>query len=369
MRSVKSTVCLVPAALVLLGVWAQPGVAAEFDHGGLARQVLERHIRPGYQRFAAAADNLESATASYCAEPAGGRRAGVEAAFDGLVMAWGRIEHITFGPITVGERLERIMFWPDRRGIGARQVANALSARDPAVADASRLAEKSAAMQGLPALDILLFPGPAGAGEEPDARRHRCAFAAAVSANIASLAQAVGAAWSAPDGFSQSWVAPGPANAHFLKPSETTLALAKAFDQGLERVRDQRLGGPLGLNAQRRRLPAVLARSGRTMLLIAANIEGLRELYEDGGLERAITSMAGQDTSTLSLASQVASELRTAKAGVGALVGLALPFEADQGKQRVIALGFPLKNARVTAATLLATAANLPLGFNASDGD
>jgi predicted lipoprotein len=362
------------ALVVVLLLLAGPGEAAaqpEFDHAGLARQALERHIRPGYQRLAAATAELDGAMPSYCEHPAPASRKAVETAFDAVVTAWGRIEHIAFGPVTTGERLERIMFWPDRRGIGARQVANALSTRDPAVVDAARLAEKSAAMQGLPALDTLLFAASPEAGEQHEATRHRCAFAAAVAINLARIAKTILAEWTDAGGFSQSWLSPGAGNAHYLKPGETTLALAKAFDQGLERVRDQRLGGPLGLNAQRRKLPAVLAKSGRTMRLIGANIEGLLELYVEGGIERAITATAASDaaSSTPSLAHLVQAELQTAHAGVAALVGVASPFEAPENVQRVIALGFPLKNARVTAATLLSTSANLPLGFNASDGD
>src|SRR5262249_24445281 len=157
------------------------------------------------------------------------------------------VEHLTFGPVATDQRLERIMFWPDRRGIGARQIANALSTRDPNVVDAAKLAEKSVAMQGLPALGTLLFEAPPAAQEVADARSHRCAYAAAVAANIVRTAQEIASAWADADGFSQSWLSPGPGNSHFLKPSGTTFALAKAFDQGIDLVRDQRLGGPLGL--------------------------------------------------------------------------------------------------------------------------
>lgn len=359
------------AALLLPAVFIRVGAAAQFDHAELARQALEHHIRPSYQHLASAAGEFGDVVSQVCDLSPGQGRTKLEAALDALIVAWGRIEHIAFGPITRGERLERIMFWPDRRGIGARQVTQALTARDPSVVDARRLAEKSAAMQGLPALELLLFPGSEAAGEDPEARRHRCAFASAVATNVANIARLIVAEWSDPRGYSLSWLAPGPDNAHFLNPIETTLALAKAFDQGLERVRDQRLGGPLGLNAQRRRLPAVLGRSGRTMLLVSANIEGLRDLYEMGGLARSIASTAdANDTSSMSsLVSQVAAELQTANARVASLIGVPTPFEGSQNAQRVIALGFPLKNARVTAATLLTTAANLPLGFNASDGD
>jgi predicted lipoprotein len=343
----------------------------EFDHAGLARRALERHIRPGYQRFAMAAGELDGAMRPYCEQPTPASRKRVEAAFDAVVTAWGRVEHLAFGPVTTGEQLDRIMFWPDRRGTGARQLANALRTRDPTLLDAAKLAEKSAALQGLPALDTLLFGTASDTENEPEASRHRCGFATAVAANLARMAQVIAGAWAGADGFSQSWLSPGPGNPHFLKPSETTLALAGALDRGLEKVREQRLGGPLGLNAQRRKLPAVLAKSGRTMLLVAANIEGLRDLYVEGGMQQAFAATAGADpaSNTAGLAGLVASELKRAGSGAAALVGIPSPFEAPVDAQRVIALGFPLKNARVTAATLLTASTGLSLGFNASDGD
>ena len=49
------------------------------------------------------------------------------------------------------------------------------------------------------------------------------------------------------DGYARHWLNPGEGNPHFLKRSETTLALAKALDNGLERVRDEWIAAPLGL--------------------------------------------------------------------------------------------------------------------------
>jgi predicted lipoprotein len=348
---------------------AQGAPAPTFDHAGLARQALERHILPGYERLADATRTLDRAMATHCRETSAQSRKAVDDAFDAVVTAWGRIEHIAFGPIARSERLERIMFWPDRRGIGARQVANALSKRDPDVLDASRLATKSVAMQGLPTLDTLLFAE--NDTTDPEALRHRCGFAAAVAANLAQTATTVLAEWSGPKGFSSIWLTPGPANAQFLKPSETTLALAKAFDQGLEKVRDQRLAGPLGLTAQRRKLPAPLSKSDRTMRLVQANLEGLQELYDEAGIHRAIAA-AGRDdpgAGAEALAQLVTNELATAQASLTAVAGIRSPFNDDRAVQRIIAIGFPLKNARTTAASLLAGAAGLPIGFNASDGD
>ncbi len=362
-------------AVVALSVaWIGTAIAQEptppFDHAGVARQVLDRHIRPGIEHLAEAARDLDAAMGVRCRTSTPASRATVERAFDAVVSAWGRIEVIAFGPIARDQRLERFLFWPDRRGIGARQLAKALRERDPAVTDVARLREKSVAVQGLAALDTLLFEPRDQEDNQPDAERFRCAFARAITANLAEISASVAQEWVGPDGYAMVWLSPGPGNGHYLKPSETTLALAKALDRGLEMVRDQRIAGPLGLTPQRRRTAPILAKSGRTMRLVAANIEGLRALYVASGLEKAIAATdISSATGTPSLAHLISAELATAHKTATELLGLKSPFDSGRHAQRLIALGFPLKNARVTANALLARAAGLPIGFNASDGD
>ena len=344
--------------------WSQGADA--FDHKALAKRALEDHIRPGYRRFVDSAVATERALTAYCRAPSPQVRKSVDDAFDGLVAAWGRIEHIDFGPITKGQRLERIMLWPDRRGIAARQLANAVRSRDPDMTAPGKLAEKSVALQGLPALEILVF-----ATGEPDAASHRCRFAEAVAANLARIATAIADEWADPDGYTASWLEPGPANTAFLRPVETTVALAKALDRGLEKVRDMRIGGPIGFNPQRRKIPAALGLSGRAMLLIASNIDGLRHLHEEGGMGAAIVAAAATTgpKDAVALTDLVAKEIGTAKAAADALVRLPTPFSEPRNVGRLVALGFPLKNARAVSRSLLEATAKVPMGFNASDGD
>jgi predicted lipoprotein len=356
------------AAGGLFGATAAADAPATFDHAGLASRALERHIRPGYARLAAAAEELSRSMDAHCASGAAPQRKAVEEAFDGFVTAWGRIEHIAFGPVTADNRKERILFWPDRRGLGARQVTRALAGRDPAVLDPQALAGKSVALQGLGALEIVLFgQGEAAAG--PEARTHRCRFGAAIAANLAAITRAIAEEWRRGDGFARDWLAPGTGNPAFLKPAETTLALAKSFDQGIERVRNERLGGPLGLGPQRSRTPAVLAASGRTLQLASANIEGLQKLFADAGMRDAIVAGAAERAVDVAAkAKVVASEFATARAIADEVIGSRRPFEGETAR-RLIALGFPLKNARALTAELLALTAGLTFGFNASDGD
>ena len=80
-----------------------------------------------------------------------------------------------------------MLFWPDRKGIGLKQVQAALAAKDPTAADAAQLAGKSVAMQGLGALEFVLF----GTGAETLAGTgdaYRCAYGAAIAANLDGIA-------------------------------------------------------------------------------------------------------------------------------------------------------------------------------------
>ena len=354
-------------ALVLATGAPRAAVAEQFDHAGLARSVLNAHIRPGYARLVLAATNMKKALATSCLPQTKAAKSARNSAFDRLIDAWGRIEHIQFGPITRETRLERILFWQDRRGRGARQVEQVIANRDQSVLDVNLLANRSVALQGIGALESVLYKEPT-AFADPSSARFRCSYGQAIATNLATIAAQLQFDWSDNGDYAKLWLSAGPGNPQFLSPSETTLALAKAFDHGIERIRDTRIAGPLGLNQQRVRTPAVLSTSGRTIRLITANIEGIRELYIAGGLQRAITATNANE-SDKSRAKLVADELNTALKIARSLAPVANPFAQGKTAQPLVAMGFPLKNARDQAAVLLASTAGLSMGFNASDGD
>jgi predicted lipoprotein len=242
---------------------------------------------------------------------------------------------------------------------------------DPAVLDADHLATRSVALQGLGALDIVLFSPADPDAMTPERLLHRCRYAHAIAANLAHIARDALAEWTAADGYRHLWLAAGPGNATFVKPSETTMVLAKAFNQGLERTRDERLGGPMGLIRNKAKTQPVLAKSNHSLDLIAANIEGLLDMYETGGMHAAIAppDLKNDTDGIASKARLVTSELQSAAGIVGKLTGKPRPFEDNEIKRRLIVVGFPLKNARELAAEVLTLRAGLTLGFNSSDGD
>lgn len=357
------------AAAVVKNVQAQePGT---FDHAALARQALEKHIRPGYAAVVSAAEALRKELDTYCKQRTTSRRQAVDRTFDGLVSAWGRIENIRFGPITTDNRLERMFFWPDRRGLGARQVAATLRERDPAALDPIQLAAKRVAIQGFGALEVVLFDGADGEAKTPENSAYRCAYATSIAINIRNLADAVLKEWTEPRGYSHHWLNAGAGNPHFLKQSETTLQLAKSLDNGLERVRDEWIAGPLGFGPQRRQMPAVLGKSGRSLRFIQAGLEGLSNLYANGGIQNAImnTKHSHPTVDARANAQLVAREIQTGLSQIRKLARQGKRLDPVAMMQPLVAVGFPLKNAREQTAALLSLTANLAIGFNASDGD
>ena len=354
------------AGAILLGAIALPAQA--FDHEGLARRALERHIIPGYQRLAAAATAQTAALMAVCNAPDLERLDAARTSFKDALTAWGRIEHIRFGPIAEQNRYDAMIFWPDPRGIARRQIARVLAQQDTDALSPQVLAGKSVAIQGFSTLDVVLF----GRGSEaivwPETSgRFRCGYARAQAANIETIAREALAGWTDPAGFAGSWLNPAAGNPAFLSAKETTHALVQAYLTGLKQTRNVRLGGPLGLKVPgARSLEPVMPNSNLALELIIANVEGLRALLIEAGLSDAVTDGAP----ARSVMQSVATDLELAILRLRQIVGLgANPFQDGAARGQFIALGFPLKNAHDATVSAMSEAAGLSIGFNSLDGD
>ena len=347
------------AAVCLAGIAPD---AMAFDHAGVARNAVELHIRPGYKRLAQATAGLDEKLKAFCADQQEASLAAAKQAYADAVTAWGRIEHLRFGPIMEEHRHERIVFWPDPKGIGARQVSRAMSKNDPTLISPEALAQKSVALQGLTALEQVLYGGGGLLGQKTS---FRCQYAVAISANLAAIAAKVDAAWTSPDGYARLMLTPGSAdNAVYLQPSEVTQELVMAYATGLMSVRNLKIGAPLGLVRSSKVSGAAFAASSLDRALIAANLEGVRELFKSSGLAAEI-SLEDKGTgqallNEFDIALKIITDLK---------VPLDEVAKTPKLKEEVAVIGFALKNAYETGAARMKAAANLSLGFNALDGD
>lgn len=282
---------LVLALATALAAWSAPASAA-IKASDVVGRAIDGFVRPAYALLREGAAATKKDVEALCKNPSQAHLDAARADFAALVGAWSKVEIIQFGPITEENRLERMLYWPDRKGIGLRQIQAAIAGEDKSAADPKQIAGKSVAIQGLGALEFILH----GTGAEGLAGKdgaYRCSYGAAVAANIEGISAAVDNAWAKPDGFAATWSKPGPDNPVYRDGTESVTELMEVFINGLEMVRDVRLKGFLGARPEDDRpKQAIFWRSGLTGASLAGNFEGMDRLFRASEVGNALSDDA-----------------------------------------------------------------------------
>ena len=324
---------------------------------------VDDFIRPGYRTFQASAVKLAEATTAFCKAPSEAARNGVDDAFRQAVTDWGRIEIVRIGPVLDDNRFERILFYPDRKSTGLKQVQALLQKQDEADADAAAMAGKSVAIQGFGALEFALYgTGADTLMKEPDG--FRCRYAAAVATHIGTTAAQLVAAWDAPDGVQQHWKHPGPQNPVFRTGKEAVTALLGILVHGAEAVRDQRIETFYRHGGIARPKSAAFWRSGNTWTSIDGNISGLQALFDTSGISDLIDPNFASITGNIDF---VMKQLHRIAPTVDTDMEKAVSAPEEQQK-----IAFLLVNSRDLIVRLngeFGGALGLGAGFSFADGD
>jgi uncharacterized protein len=355
-------------ALLLTGSLLGCSSASAFDHSAFAQRSLERHILPGYERLATAAKDFAAKAATLCDAPSETALAQTREAARNALLAWGRIEHIRFGPITQEQGNDRILFYPDPRGIGRKQIDRLLTRHEASDLAPEKLKHASVAVQGFSAVDRALWGKGSDALAMPSAQpSFRCRYVKALAGNIAAIAADTLGAWSGD--YKEAWLHPGP-NRALLTPAETTQALLRAYVTELEVIRLQRLAPGLGDNGKSGgHTELLLPQSGLAVRFIAANIEGVRDLLTGGFLDPALAADE-KEQSAMSIVGSVATDLGFAlRSGQSAIAIAPDVFASAEARAALTPMTFSLKNAEVTGRSALGTLTGVSLGFNSLDGD
>ncbi|MGX5799952.1 imelysin family protein [Bradyrhizobium sp. Arg314] len=350
-------------ALPLLLAAALPASAA-VKASDLIGPAIDGFVRPAYASLDEHAAGLAEAMHQLCETPSEQNLEVARSTFSATVEAWSVVEIIAFGPIKENNRLERMLYWPDRKSIGLRQVQSTLAAKDPSATDPAQLAQKSVAMQGLGALEYVLY----GDGAKTLVRKddpYRCAYGAAVAGNIETISGEVRDAWNKSDGFASLWANPGPKNPLYRDGAEAVTELVGVFINELEMIRDVRLKGFLGAKPDADRpKQAIYWRSQNTMASLAGNLSGVDELFQASKLGDALPADAQWMAGSIHI--QLVNGVTTAKSVSGpidkALADPALRDKLDQ---------FALVTSSLSTliATRMTAEFGLTAGFSSLDGD
>lgn len=354
-------------ASLALGLAALPQAA---NAGPKAEKVLAEAvddvIRPGYHRFEAASGSLATAMNDLCKSPSDAARTAAETAFGETIKAWGGIEFLRSGPALEKNRFERVLYYPDRKGIALKQVQAILSKKDESATTAANLSGKSVGVQSLTALEFVLF----GTGHEvltTETAGHRCRYGAAIAESVHGIAGELAAAWDAPDGIAADWKKPGPDNPVFRTDDEAITELVGTMVHGLEMVREQRIEAFYsGADAEQAAKPklALFWRSQKTWEILTANLLGLSDLWKKAHME----SMLKDDQR--SIASSITFVLKAATreaAKISPDIAAAVASPDETAKMDFLLLN--TKDAITRISDDYGSALGIGAGFSFSDGD
>ncbi len=331
---------------------------------GVLEKAVDRFIRPGYRDFRDKAENFEDAMQALCAMPSQEQLTAARGAFVNTVEAWSKIEIVRVGPAIEANRFERILFYPDRKSTGLKQVQALLAKPDESATRAETLREKSVAMQGLGAAEFVLY----GTGSNTlleEARGFRCRYGAAIAGNLKLLGSELAAEWDEPNGIQDAWKHPGADNPYFRDDREAMTALLGILVHGAEAVRDQRIETFYkGEDAKTSPRQAIFWRSGLTFASIRGNFEGIRTLIDQSDMQELL------DPDSRSIVTSIDFVLKSLIRTAGAVspdieTAVASPEERSR-------LDFLLLNSKDLILRLnddFGGALGLGAGFSFSDGD
>lgn len=327
---------------------------------------VDDFARPRFAAFATATAKLRIDVAALCARPSDAALGAAQQRFRDAVVAYSSIEFVRMGPLNVDERMERLLFWPDIKGIALKQVQMAIASRDASVEQPATLQKKSVALQGLAAVELILF-GTGADDLRTVAGSHRCAYGGAATTLIDGVAQALSDEWQQPvtGGPVEAMLNPQPTSRDFRTELEVVNKLAAVLTTGTDTIRDQRLSPilSLGTGVPKPKL-ALFWRSGMTVRAIEANFAGLRDFFRAARFEQALGPNSGW------IAESVEFEFKGALEAAGKVTG---PIDhAVVDPERLLGL----KQMYVSTGSLdtllgdnIGAALGLSSGFSALDGD
>lgn len=349
------------ALILALLVGLAPAKAATSD---IVRNAISGFILAGYERFTGEAELQTKVVANLCQSPDKKNLAAARSQFGALVISWSRVEAIRFGPVLTQNRLERILFWPDRKSTGLKQVQRALANKDKTVIDLDSLRRKSVALQSLGALEFVLYGTGAEELETADGAL-RCAYAHTISRALATTGAEIAADWLDPNGITKHMLDPRPEWADYRTENEVLQELLGVWVHGAELVRDTRITPFFAETAKASKYKrALFWRSNLTIPSIRANVAGMRDLFIVSGIADALSDTArwagGAFIFELENFDRTAGEIK-------------LPIDAaitdTEARSKINYLRILTGSLQNLAVDQIAAELGLSVGFSALDGD
>jgi predicted lipoprotein len=343
-----------------LGVFAAPAQAADFAgfNQGYGREI----VLPAFKALAAQTAGLAKAADGFAAKPNQDGFNALRTAFDATSDAWMQAEFFRLGPLGDQQRSDRVEYWPEKRNIVDRQLTALLAAPDAEALKQKNFAQASVAVQGLPALERLLYGDSArqtlSAGPE---QKVRAAVIKAIAHNLDALAREIVVDWE------KASADPKTAAAPFSQdPTEASAQFFAGLMTGMQIVTTQKLAGPRGATIDKAKpKTAEQWRSGRSLKNIKLNLETARATVLG---EHGFAKLMGASNDALKTEIGKVFDVATA-AAASTPEPMDTAVADPEGRKKVGALLVAVNQLVDVLKQKAAPAMGISLGFNEMDGD
>ncbi len=292
---------------------------------------------------------------------------------------WQRIQWVQFGPIKEGSREWALQFWPDRKNLVGRKT-NALLKQDEVVTE-QQLASSSVLVQGLSALEFLLFDETLN--NNADGSKKHCLLVKEIANKLRITTKGLTEDWKVFHKINFSQLKKPLVATDAATPKITTieqgidLIISNIVVQ-LDKTVDQKLGTPFAINKTIDKSNGYFLESWRSESSrenINDNIIAIRSLLNEGGLKQYLHKKGlNQLANKLEEEINVTIELLNKEMVTLPDKGTNSYFKLlSEDKKSAVDSIQPLLNQlaklRVLVKTDLTKALGVKLGFNSNDGD
>lgn len=330
------------------------------------KKIAEEFAIPRYQALNEASKALVKQANSFCETVDETSFKKTREHFLETMNAWQQVQLFRLGPAELFMRHFRLEMWPDRSNTGAKQISRLLSEKSLDALNAKTFSRASTAVQGLPAMERLLYAKNVNAQlfSKDGKANYRCKLLKAISVNINGMSHDLLNDWQGK--YLKDITNPGEENDYFESHKEISSQFLKELATQLQAVMDQKFKRPLGGGKNGKRFRPKRAeswRSSHSLHNIVENLKSTEQLFLIG-FAPLLTNKESEKVLRKKLEEQFTQAIRT-----GEKLDVSLKEAYQKHKSLLDDWILQISKLKKTVTQELPKALDIPLGFNSLDGD
>ncbi len=322
--------------------------------------VVDEFAIPAYQQLKKSSNDLVKSSDAFCNNVNKASFAEIKKQFHQTMDSWQSIQILRTGPADNFMRAFRLEMWPDRSNAAAKHLRKLQQDAKPESLEAKKFSRASTAVQGLSALERLLYAKDINktAFQTDGKANFKCQLVQAISLNVQTISTDLLKAWQT--NYRDMIAKPSKDNDAFETDKEVAAQFLNNLHTQLQAIIDQKINRPI--DGDKFRLTRAESwRSQRSLRNIALNLAASKQLYQTG----FIAHIADKKLRKKQLALfETAIELSKDKA-----LNLPLKEAYEQHTAKLQQWITSIKALKTSIATELPTSIGIHLGFNSLDGD